>query len=87
MKAVSLPIAEPAVFPGGGVVADTIAETVDLLYTIDQEHLTPDQQIALAGAMAALAQAERLDQISERLRSIHQVLNTFVMRSSVDGGR
>ncbi|WP_434742564.1 hypothetical protein [Micromonospora sp. SH-82] len=68
-------------------MADTIAETVDLLYTIDQEHLTPDQQIALGAAMAALAQAERLDQISERLRSIHQVLNTFVMRAGVDSGR
>ncbi|WP_428962491.1 hypothetical protein [Micromonospora fluostatini] len=68
-------------------MADTIAETVDLLYTIDQEHLTPDQQIALGAALAALAQAERLDQISERLRSIHQVLNTWLMRSAVDGGR
>ncbi|GGM21762.1 MULTISPECIES: hypothetical protein [Micromonospora] len=68
-------------------MADTIAETVDLLYTINQEHLTPDQQIALGSALAALAQAERLDQISERLRSIHQVLNTLVMRVPVDGGR
>ena len=28
-------------------MADTIAETVDLLYTIDQDNLTLDQQIAL----------------------------------------
>ena len=36
-------------------MADTIAETVDLLYTIDQENLTPDQQIALGTALASLA--------------------------------
>ncbi|GHJ57064.1 hypothetical protein Nm8I071_63710 [Nonomuraea sp. TT08I-71] len=36
-------------------MADTIAETVDLLYTIDQENLTPDQQIALGAALAGLA--------------------------------
>lgn len=53
-------------------MADTIAETVELLYTIDQENLTPDQQIALGTAMATLAQAERLEQINERLRGIHQ---------------
>lgn len=45
-------------------MADTIAETVDLLYTIDQEKLTPDQQIALGTALASLAQAERLEQIN-----------------------
>ncbi|MET7467247.1 hypothetical protein ACFYON_04780 [Micromonospora sp. NPDC005686] len=68
-------------------MADTIAETVELLYTIDQEHLTPDQQIALGTAMATLAQAERLEQINERLRGIHQVLNTWAMKATLDGGR
>jgi hypothetical protein len=68
-------------------VADTIAETVDLLYTIDQEQLTPDQQIALGSALAALAQAERLEQINERLRGIHQVLNAWAFKATVDGGR
>lgn len=68
-------------------MADTIAETVDLLYTIDQENLTPDQQIALGTALATLAQAERLEQINERLRGIHQVLNTWAMKASLDGGR
>jgi hypothetical protein len=66
-------------------VADTIAETVDLLYSIDQENLTPDQQIALGTALASLAQAERLDQINERLRGIHQVLNAWAMKAAVDG--
>lgn len=73
--------------PGGTAVADTIAETVDLLYTIDQENLTPDQQIALGAALAGLAQAERLEQINERLRGIHQVLNVWAMKATVDGGR
>ncbi|SCG63560.1 hypothetical protein [Micromonospora coxensis] len=68
-------------------MADTIAETVDLLYTIDQDKLTPDQQIALGSALATLAQAERLEQINERLRSIHQVLNTWAMKSTLEGGR
>jgi len=68
-------------------VADTIAETVELLYTIDQENLTPDQQIALGTALATLAQAERLEQINERLRGIHQVLNSWAMKATVDGGR
>jgi hypothetical protein len=68
-------------------VADTIAETVDLLYTINQENLTPDQQIALGTALASLAQAERLDQINEHLRGIHQVLNAWAMKATVDGGR
>ncbi|ADL44008.1 hypothetical protein AB0N38_10840 [Micromonospora aurantiaca] len=68
-------------------MADTIAETVELLYTIDQENLTPDQQIALGTAMATLAQAERLEQINERLRGIHQVLNSWAMKATVDGGR
>ncbi|WFF08202.1 hypothetical protein O7622_06430 [Micromonospora sp. WMMD1076] len=68
-------------------MADTIAETVELLYTIDQENLTPDQQIALGTAMATLAQAERLEQVNERLRGIHQVLNSWAMKATVDGGR
>ncbi|WP_262283310.1 hypothetical protein [Micromonospora sp. MA102] len=68
-------------------MADTIAETVDLLYTINQENLTPDQQIALGVALANLAQAERLEQINERLRGIHQVLNAWAMKATVDGGR
>ncbi|MER6753433.1 hypothetical protein AB0J85_04945 [Micromonospora echinofusca] len=68
-------------------MADTIAETVDLLYTINQEKLTPDQQIALGTALASLAQAERLEQINERLRSIHQVLNAWALKATVDGGR
>lgn len=66
-------------------MADTIAETVDLLYMIDQDNLTPDQQIALGSALATLAQAERLEQINERLRSIHQVLNTWAMKSTIEG--
>ena len=68
-------------------MADTIAETVELLYTIDQENLTPDQQIALGTALATLAQAERLEQINELLRGIHQVLNSWAMKATVDGGR
>ncbi|WP_229398707.1 hypothetical protein [Micromonospora okii] len=68
-------------------MADTIAETVDLLYTIDQEKLTPDQQIALGNALAALAQAERLDQINERLRSIQRVLDSWALKATADGGR
>lgn len=63
-------------------MADTIAETVDLLYTIDQDKLTLDQQIALGTALAALAQAERLEQINERLRVIHQVLNAWALRAA-----
>ncbi|NYF56498.1 hypothetical protein [Micromonospora purpureochromogenes] len=68
-------------------MADTIAETVDLLYTIDQEKLTPDQQIALGTALASLAQAERLEQINGRLRGIHQVLNAWALKATVEGGR
>ncbi|MEU4473809.1 hypothetical protein [Micromonospora sp. NPDC023888] len=63
-------------------MADTIAETVDLLYTIDQDQLTLDQQIALGSALANLAQAERLELINERLRVIHQVLNTWALRAA-----
>ncbi|QGN45803.1 hypothetical protein ACN26Y_05620 [Micromonospora sp. WMMD558] len=66
-------------------MADTIAETVDLLYTIDQDNLTPDQQIALGTALATLAQAERLDQINERLHAIHQILQTWALRTTADG--
>ncbi|NJP31218.1 hypothetical protein [Micromonospora thermarum] len=66
-------------------MADTIAETVDLLYTIDQDNLTPDQQIALGTALATLAQAERLDQINERLHAIHQVLQTWALRTTAEG--
>ncbi|GIJ33388.1 hypothetical protein ACN26Z_04130 [Verrucosispora sp. WMMD703] len=68
-------------------MADTIAETVDLLYTIDQEKLDINQQIALGTALATLAQAERLDQINERLRTIHLLLTTMTHRSGVDGVR
>ncbi|MFV2101935.1 hypothetical protein [Micromonospora sp. LOL_024] len=68
-------------------MADTIAETVDLLYTIDQEKLDIDQQIALGTALATLAQAERLDQINERLRTIHQLLTTWTHRAATDGTR
>ncbi|TCB92782.1 hypothetical protein E0H26_23295 [Micromonospora zingiberis] len=68
-------------------MADTIAETVDLLYTIDQEKLSTDQQIALATALATLAQAERLEQINERLRAIQQLLVNWAHRSTVDGVR
>ncbi|MDG4833845.1 hypothetical protein O7627_31720 [Solwaraspora sp. WMMD1047] len=67
-------------------MADTIAETVDLLYTINQENLTVDQQIALSHAYAALAQAERLEMIQERLYSMHQLLNGLVQRAAVDPG-
>ncbi|MBL6276735.1 hypothetical protein JMF97_11235 [Micromonospora fiedleri] len=68
-------------------MADTIAETVDLLYTIDQEKLSVDQQIALSTALATLAQAERLDQINERLRTIQQLLTNVTHRSTADGIR
>ncbi|MEU6020980.1 hypothetical protein [Micromonospora sp. NPDC047134] len=68
-------------------MADTIAETVDLLYTIDQEQLSVDQQIALSTALATLAQAERLDQINERLRTIQQLLTNMTHRSTADGIR
>ncbi|MBQ0902696.1 hypothetical protein [Micromonospora sp. U21] len=46
---------------------------------------TLDQQIALGSALAALAQAERLEQINERLRDFHQVLNGWALRVTVDG--
>lgn len=65
-------------------MADTITETVDLLYLIDQDQLTRDQQIALGAALAQLAQAERLEQINERLRAIHQVLNTWAHKATTE---
>ncbi|MEV4758221.1 hypothetical protein AB0J86_24310 [Micromonospora sp. NPDC049559] len=68
-------------------MGDTIDETVELLYTINQDHLTVDQQIALAQAYAALAQAERLNMINERLYSIHQILNNWLVKSAVEGVR
>jgi hypothetical protein len=70
-------------------MADTIAETVEILYSIDPQHLTVDQQIALSQAYAALAQAERLDQINQTLQHIHQMLTTWTVRSSrtASGGR
>ncbi len=68
-------------------MADTIAEAVDLLYMVDQDKLTVDQQIAFGAALAALAQAERLDQINERLHGIHQILQSWALRTTVDGGR
>ncbi|MDQ7910520.1 hypothetical protein RB614_39095 [Phytohabitans sp. ZYX-F-186] len=61
-------------------MANTIAETIELLYGINQETLTIDQQIALAQAYAAFAQAERLEMINQRLYSIHQVLNGIALR-------
>nr|MDT0660108.1 hypothetical protein [Micromonospora sp. DSM 115978] len=67
-------------------MADTIAETVDLLYTISQENLTVDQQIALSHAYAALAQAERLEMIHERLYTMQQLLNNWIQRSATDPG-
>ncbi|SCL24620.1 hypothetical protein GA0070616_2950 [Micromonospora nigra] len=68
-------------------MADTIAEAVDLLYMIDQENLTPDQQIALGTALATLAQAERLDQINERLLGIQHLISGWAHRAAVDGVR
>jgi hypothetical protein len=62
-------------------VANTIAETIEILYAINQENLNVDQQIALAQAYAAFAQAERLEMINQRLYSIHQVLNALSHRT------
>lgn len=67
-------------------MADTIAETVEILYTIDQDRLTVDQQIALSQAYAALAAAERLEMIHQLLYSIHQVLNTWAIRRATEPG-
>ncbi|MDG4763392.1 hypothetical protein O7632_04605 [Solwaraspora sp. WMMD406] len=68
-------------------MADTVAETVELLYSIDQENLTVDQQIALAQAYAALAQAERLELIQQRLYNIHQVLSRWALHAADGPGR
>ena len=61
-------------------MANTIAETIEILYGINQETLTTDQQIALAQAYATFAQAERLEMINQRLYGIHQVLNGIAHR-------
>jgi hypothetical protein len=61
-------------------VANTIAETIEILYGINQESLNVDQQIALAQAYATFAQAERLEMINQRLYSIHQILNGLAHR-------
>lgn len=61
-------------------MANTIAETIEILYGINQEDLNVDQQIALAQAYATFAQAERLEQINQRLYSIQQVLNSIALR-------
>lgn len=66
-------------------MADTIAETVEILYSIDQEKLTVDQQIALAQAYASLAQAEKLELMRQLLHNVHQLLNGWLVRSA-DGG-
>ena len=68
-------------------MADTVTETVEMLYSIDQQSLTVDQQIALAQAYASLAQAERLELIQQRLYSIQQVISRWAMHAAtVDGG-
>jgi hypothetical protein len=61
-------------------VANTIAETIEILYSIDVENLSTDQRIALAHAYASFAQAERLELINQRLYSLHQVLNGLATR-------
>ncbi|MFI6763353.1 hypothetical protein ACIBF5_29890 [Micromonospora sp. NPDC050417] len=66
-------------------MADTIAETVDLLYGVDQENLTVEQQISLGQAYAALAQAEQLHRLNEQLHSIHQILSASALRAAADG--
>lgn len=67
-------------------MADTVTETVELLYSIDQQNLTVDQQIALAQAYASLAQAERLELIQQRLYNIQQVISRWAMHATtVDG--
>ena len=63
-------------------MADTIAETVDLLYTIDQDNSPSTSRSRSGPHWPALAQAERLEQINERLRGIHQVLNTWALRAA-----
>ncbi|SDZ35494.1 hypothetical protein SAMN05444365_11131 [Micromonospora pattaloongensis] len=61
-------------------MADTLADAVELLYTVNPEQLTAEQQIALAQAYAALAQAERLDQISQQLHTVHQLIQSMLAR-------
>ena len=61
-------------------MANTIAETIEILYGINQETLTTDQQIALALAYAAFAQAERLAMINQRRYSLPQILNGLAVR-------
>jgi hypothetical protein len=61
-------------------VANTMSDTVELVYSIDPDTLTVDQQIALAQAYAALAQAERLDWIYQRLDKMHQLLVAINVR-------
>ncbi|MEJ3749754.1 hypothetical protein WEI85_41665 [Actinomycetes bacterium KLBMP 9797] len=63
-------------------MANTIAETIELLYSINVETLNVDQQIALAHAYATFAQAERLELINQRLYTLHQVLNALTLRLS-----
>lgn len=53
---------------------NTITDTVEVLYSIDPENLTVDQQIALAQAYGTLAQAERLDWIFQRLDKMCQLM-------------
>ncbi|MFY1697348.1 MULTISPECIES: hypothetical protein [unclassified Solwaraspora] len=67
-------------------MADTVTETVELLYSIDQQNLTVDQQIALAQAYASLAQAERLELIQQRLYNIHQVISRWAMHATTADG-
>ncbi|MFV2019150.1 hypothetical protein [Micromonospora sp. LOL_023] len=66
-------------------MADTVTDTVEMLYSIDQQNLTVDQQIALAQAYASLAQAERLELIQQRLYSIQQVISRWAMHAAADG--
>ncbi|MGW4462866.1 hypothetical protein [Micromonospora sp. NBC_01796] len=66
-------------------MADTIAETVDLLYGVDQDNLTVDQQISLSQAYATLAQAEQLHRMNEHLHGIHQILSASALRAATDG--
>ncbi|MFV2012429.1 MULTISPECIES: hypothetical protein [unclassified Micromonospora] len=67
-------------------MADTVADTVELLYSIDPQNLTVDQQIALAQGYAALAQAERLELIQQRLYNIHQVITRWAMHATTADG-
>jgi len=78
---ITLPHSGPHIRPQGSItVANTMSDTVELVYSIDPDTLTVDQQIALAHAYAALAQAERLDWIYQRLDKIHQLLVAINVR-------